>query len=153
MIGRKRRWTMGCLAVLLAGALGGSPAMANHRHHERAGHRDQYEGHAHQSKGNVVIDIGYRHGNRHHVARRVLVPPGYHVKRWVPAMTETRYDECDRPYTVVIRKGCYETVWVPARYVTHDMSQRHDDVRCRQRRHQSHHGNRSGIHVFGHFRF
>ena len=147
MFSRKRRRIMCVVAVLLGSALAASPAMAEDRHH-RSGRHERHESRAHRSKGHVDINIGYR--QRHRVARRILVSPGHFEKRWIPAVTETRYDDCGRPFTVVIREACYEKVWVAPRYVTRYVHHRPRHTRYHRRRHRRHHG---GIQVFGHFRF
>jgi len=40
---------------------------------------------------------------------------GYYTTRWVEPVTSYRYDQCNRPYPVVIRTGYYKQVWIPGR--------------------------------------
>ncbi len=149
MFNRKRRRITCFVAVLLGSALATSPAMAEDRRH-RSGHHNRHESRAHRSKGHVDVNIGYGHRFGRGVARRVPVSPGHYEKRWIPAVTETRYDDCGRPYTVVIREACYESVWVAPRYVTHYVHKRPRFTRSHHRPHGGHYG---GIQVFGRFRF
>jgi hypothetical protein len=96
----------------------------------------------------VAFNVGFGHGHRygHRFARRVLVSAGHYEKRWISTVTETRYDDCGRPYTVVIREGYHEKVWISPKYVTRYVPYRRHVFRG----HRGHHG---GIHVSGHFRF
>ena len=156
----KQQWTAGWVVALLGSALAASPASASdHRRHD-SGHRghQRHEGHAHRSKGHVDINVGYGYGggarhqlhHRRSFPRRVLVSEGHYAKRWIPPVTEVRYDECGRSYTVVIREGCYEKVWIAPRYVTRYV---HHLPHYNRRRHRRHQGHRDGFHVSGHFRF
>ncbi len=120
----------------------------NDRHHDR-----------HKDKGHVSIHVGSRHGYHHASYRRphhvtytyrTVHKPGYYEKRWVPPRYETRYDECGRPFQVLVCNGYYEKVWVPASYVNV-----REPVHYGHSYHRSsrHYGHRSGIQVSGHFRF
>ena len=42
--------------------------------------------------------------------------PGVAQKVWSPPVYETRYDSCGRPYTVLVRAGCWQVVQHPGRY-------------------------------------
>jgi Ni/Co efflux regulator RcnB len=56
----------------------------------------------------------------HYVRReeRVLVEPGHYEERRIPAVYETRYDHCGRPYRVMVCPERCERAWCPPRYET-----------------------------------
>ena len=162
-------WPMsvGLIAVLAMA----SPALAGPREN-RGGKARRAESSAHQrdrDRGNdnrvsVTFDLGGRRDVRHGrhrprvVHRRTVVTRhertgGHYESRWVPAVTEMRYDRCGRPYTVVIRAGYYERVWAPDRHVT---TQVYRPARHWRRpmpyRHRPH-VRRGGVRIRGHFEF
>jgi hypothetical protein len=49
------------------------------------------------------------------VERRVWVEGGER-REWVPARYETRYDECGRPYSVLVRQGFWKTECEPGHF-------------------------------------
>lgn len=56
----------------------------------------------------------------HYVTRTetVLVRPERCERVWVEPLYDTRYDDCGRPYRVLVRDGYWREVTVPARYET-----------------------------------
>ena len=61
-------------------------------------------------------------GHYQTVARRVWIPETYQ-KVYIEPVYETRYDECGRPITVLVREGYWTSKCIPGYYET-----RHDKV-------------------------
>ena len=101
-------------AIRLLADLGGNvscrPTPRRYGYGYNFGHRRRYT-HKPQCKRWVGGHSEYR-------TERICVAPGRYQRRYVPAVVETRYDPCGRPYTVVVEPAGYKKVWVPARYVT-----------------------------------
>ncbi len=79
------------------------------RHHERGfnvsirfGDRDR--GHRYE-RGHRHAESGHHRGIDH--ARC-----GYYKQVWSPPRYAYRYDACGRRYRVLVKRGCYERVWV-----------------------------------------
>jgi len=152
------------IAILATMALVVTPAIAAERRPNRRQHgaatahaskRDP--GKSKKSQVRVGIRLG---GNRGRVRRnpsvvirsRFTYAAGYYQSRWIAPAYETRYDTCGRPYTVMIRAGCYRQVWIPGGWHT-------ASTLCRCKRGPKHAQHRlprrheSGVHISGHFDF
>lgn len=80
------------------------------RHHRRRSNHDGF---------GFRISFGSHNRARvvysHNYSDRSCCTSGYYINRWVPAVTSVRYDDDNRPYTVVIRDGYNSQQWVPGR--------------------------------------
>ena len=154
----------GLSVALLAVVLVAAPASAErqsavrdrHAHHD--GHHGRSQDRGHRSDGRhgsrdkqFILSFGSHRRVPHRViyTRRVYVP-GYHEKRWIEPIYETRYDSCGRAYEVLIREGCYERIWVPGHYETRT-KYRYNGYDRRSYGHHGHyrnrHRSRSGVHI------
>ncbi|MEM7308530.1 MAG: hypothetical protein AAF682_17745 [Planctomycetota bacterium] len=82
----------------------------------------------HATVGNVRV--GYRTPRRVCAPRKVWVPgrydtvtrqvwiPGGKEKVWIEPLYQTRYDECGRPYQVLVRDGYWTVRQLPGYYET-----------------------------------
>ena len=88
------------------GHFGRHPTCRHNRHssHRGIGFRISFGSH---NRARVVYSNNYYN--------RSCCTRGYYTTRWVEPVTSVRYDDCDRPYTVVIRRGYYSQVWIPGR--------------------------------------
>ncbi len=126
--------TVATLAMMAGFTFAAAPAEAGHNSCSTRG-----RSHVSRSGFGIHIDFGRRHVSHHRghagyhqtharvhyhttpgryetYRERVCVSHGHYTTRYIPPVYCTRYDRCGRPYRVMTKPGCYQKVWVPARY-------------------------------------
>lgn len=83
-----------------------------HDHAPSARNANRGRGHAGQACGQRIYVAG------HHtwVTERVCIQPARTNRVWVDDVYQVRYDACGTPYRVLVRRGHWKHVQVPARY-------------------------------------